>query len=117
MYVFLLISSQLLVTRRTLTLKATRLLSSVAVENVVLGRCCQVLQNKRLQHKVAIAVEGCVSVPLPAILVQCVSVAPSSLTLRAFSDSCYLLSVCVLLETLPSLYLQENCHFPLFSRQ
>src|SRR6266487_573351 len=84
MYVFLLISSQLLVTRRTLTLKGTRLLSSAAVENVVLGRCCQVLPNKRLQRKVAIAVEGCVSVQLPAILAQRVSVAPSSLSFLSF---------------------------------
>src|SRR5947209_9177636 len=84
MYVFLLISWQLLVTRRTLTLKATRLLSSAAVENVVLGRCCQVLPDKRLQHRVAIAAEGCASVRLPAILVQRVSEAPSSLTLHAF---------------------------------
>src|SRR5207302_2125134 len=52
MYVFLLISSQLLVTRRTLTLKATRLLSSAAVENVVLGRRCQVLPNKSVTHPI-----------------------------------------------------------------
>src|SRR5881227_3270783 len=52
MCVFLLISSQLLVTRRTLILRATRLLSSAAVENVVLGRCCQVLPNKSVTHPI-----------------------------------------------------------------
>src|SRR6266487_5236335 len=84
MYVFLLISWQLLVTRRTLTLKGTRLLSSAAVENVVLGRCCRVLPNKRLQRKVANAGIWTLTQPSAAILAQRVSVAPSSLTFLAF---------------------------------